>query len=597
MNLFDVLKEKINITDVVSKYLTLRRAGSYLKGKCPFHSEKTASFTVSPDKGIFYCFGCHIGGDAIAFIAKVESCSQIEAAKIIAKDYNIDLPESVESADTKDWFNAREYYIKICQLFETWCYQILLKRQDALNYLFSRGLSLDSVKLFKIGFCPSDSESLRSFLEYCKKNNMLIQDLIDAKLLLQAKNRYYFPFEGRIIFSIKDYLGRLFGFGGRAFEDLDNRAKYYNSHDNHYFKKGSLLFGLDLAKKFIQEKGELFLVEGYLDAVMMAQAGFRNTVATLGTACTQEHLSQIAQYADKVYITYDADKAGQNAVIRMVELCWNANLDLYVIKLPQGHDPASFIQEKGDFDTLIKQSLDIFDFILEDYGKDFGKCSFSEKIKLTKKVVELISKIKDNIKRHLLLKRASELFGIPVDMLKHEITALDTHALTEVKKMDRAEQEHQEPSLCAKTQIKHSNEITLLEKNLFSAIIYNKGELDLEEEKFLIQFFGSPFKELLTKIHELKNSEVSDTASRFSGLTEEERNLVSSLVIGANDDKNTLNELLAQFYKKQWKLIVTKIKLKISQAQKMGDVDLVKSLLGRLETLRNKILKRGGTNG
>jgi DNA primase len=330
---------------------------------------------------------------------------------------------------------------------------------------------------------------------------------------------------------------------------------------------------------------------------MMAQAGFRNTVATLGTACTQEHLSQISQYADKVYVTYDADKAGQNAVIKMVELCWNANLDLYVIKLPQGHDPASFLQEKKDFNVLINQSLDIFDFILENYGKDFQKCSFSEKLKLTKKVVELISKIKDNIKRHILLKRASELFGIPIDMLKNEITALDLHITPEPKKHESLAHENAEASLCAKTQIKHSNEITLLEKNLFSVIIYNKGELDLEEEKFLIQFFGSPFKELLTKIHTLKNSEVSDTVSHFSGLTEEERNLVSSLVIGANDDKNTLNELLAQFYKKQWKLIVTKMKLKISQAQKMGDVDLVKSLLGRLETLRNKILKRGGANG
>ena len=436
MNLFDVLKEKINITDIISKYLTLKRAGSYLKGRCPFHSEKTASFTVSPDKGIFYCFGCHIGGDAIAFIAKIESCSQIEAAKTIAKDYNIDLPESVESGDSKEWFNSREYYIKICQLFETWCYQSLLKHQSALNYLFSRGLTPQTIKLFKIGYCPSDLANLRSFLEFCKKNNILIQDLLDAKILLQTKNRYYFPFEGRIIFSIKDYLGRLFGFGGRAFEDPDNRAKYYNSHDNQYFKKGSLLFGIDLAKKSIQEKGEVFLVEGYMDAVMMVQAGFRNTVATLGTACTQDHLSQLSQYADKVYVTYDGDNAGQNAVMRIVELCWNSNLDLYVIKLPQGHDPASFLQEKNDFNNLLNQSLDIFDFILESYGKDFKKCRFSEKLKLTKKVIELISKIKDNIKRHILLKKASDLFGIPLEMLKNEIS-YRIHQRASLKNLNR----------------------------------------------------------------------------------------------------------------------------------------------------------------
>jgi len=595
MNLFGALKEKINITDIVSKYLTLKRAGSYLKGRCPFHSEKTASFTVSPSKGIFYCFGCHLGGDVIAFIAKIEGCSQIEAVKILAKDYNIDLPNSHESMPGKDWFNAREYYIKICHLFEAWCHQMMLNHQNGLNYLFSRGLNMDSVKLFKIGLCPNDPLSMRSFLAFCKKNNILMQDLLEAKLLLQATNRYYLPFEGRITFPIKDYLGRLFGFGGRAFENLENRAKYYNSHDNQYFKKGTLLFGLDLAKKFIQEKGELFLVEGYFDVVMMVQAGYKNTVATLGTACTHEHLLQISQYADKVYVTYDGDKAGHNAIIRMVELCWDVNLDLYVIKLPQGYDPASFLQEKKEFNHLIDQSMDIFGFIVENYGKDFAKCSFSEKLKLTKKVLELISKIKDNIKRHILLKRASELFGIPIDMLKNEMIFVDSQSNT-VKNKPLVK-ENLEKSVPAKVTIEHTNEISLLEKNLFSVIIYNTGALDLEEEKFLIQFFGSPFKELLTKIHELKSSKDSDNAQLFSNLTEEERNLVTAIVISVNDDKNTLHELLAQFYKKQWKLIVANMKLKISQAQKMGDANLVKNLLGQLEDLRNKILKRGDVNG
>lgn len=594
MNVFDVLKEKINITDIVSKYLTLKRAGSYLKGRCPFHSEKTGSFTVSPEKGIFYCFGCHLGGDAIAFIAKIESCSQLEAAKIIAKDYNINLPESAESKAAQPWFNGRDEYSKICQLFEVWCHQTLLKNPAGLAYLASRGISLESIKLFKIGLCAGDLVFLKNFLEFCKKDAVLVQNLLDAKLLMKSSSRYYLPFEGRIIFPIKDYLGRLLGFGGRAFELADTKVKYYNSHDNQYFKKGSLLFGLDIAKKCIQEKGAVFLVEGYFDVVMMAQSGYKNTVATSGTACTQEQLAQIAHYADKVYITYDADKAGHNAVLRMVELCWNANLDLYVIKLPQGHDPASFLQENQEhrtqFARLIDQALDIFEFILESYGADFKRCSFSEKLKVTKKVLDLILNIQDNIKRHILLKRASELFDIPVHLLKNEVAHLNS--TTDVVKKEPAS-ESAKQLLSSEVSVKPSAEITLLEKNLFYVIIYHKGELDSEEEKFLIQFFGSPFKELLTKIHELK-AITSDEASLFSRLSEDERNLVSSIIIGANDDKNTLNELLAQFYKKQWKVIVANSKLKISQAQQAGDGDLVKRLLGNLETLRNKILKRGG---
>lgn len=582
MNVFDILKEKINISDIISKYLTLRRAGAYLKGKCPFHSEKTASFTVSPDKGIFYCFGCHIGGDAIAFIAKVESCSQIEAAKIIANDYNIELPNL--GGDSKSWQDAKDRYIKTSQLLETWCHQMLLSSKEALNYLFSRGIKFDVIKLFKIGFFPGDLISVKSFINFCSQNNVLVQDLCESKLLLQNKVGYYSPFEGRIVFSIKDNLGRILGFGGRIFEPNDTRPKYYNSHDNNYFKKGSLLFGLDIAKKAIQEKGELFLVEGYIDVIMMVQSGFKNTVATLGTACTQEHLTQIAQYADKIYILYDSDKAGHNAIIRMVELCWNANLELFVIKLPQGHDPASFLQQKDDLNNLIKSSSDIFDFILESYGENFKSQNLSEKLKLTKKVVELISKIKDNIKRHILLQRASELFEIPMNMLKSEAFNVNLTKLP-VKEIPI---EHK-----SETNIKNSNEITLLEKNIFSVIIYNKGELDPEEEKFLIQFFQSPYKELLIKIAEFKTSELFNIGSIFSSLTDEERNLVSSFIIESSNDKDRIAELLTQFYRKQWKLVVAKIRLEISHAQQIGDTDLVKNLLNRLETLRNKILKRG----
>ena len=344
MNLFSIIKQRLTILEVVSEYATLKKAGLYWKGCCPFHHERTPSFTVSPHKEIFYCFGCHAGGDVISFVAKIEHCSPIEAAKHLAERYNIPVPENVTWEKGTDSQEAKNTYYAPAPSLPAGAKSSSQSIPNRIEYLTSRGISRQSIQDFSIGYC---SGSIKSLLTYAQQENMLAQNFIDAHIIFEGRTGLYTPFEDRIIFPITDTIGRMVGFGGRVYKPGDERVKYYNSHDHAFFNKGMILYGLNAAKKAIPSQEAAFLVEGYTDLIQMHQHGFTAAVATMGTACTAEQLKLIARYAQKLYIMYDADPAGQNAIMRLVELCWQVALDPYVIRLPEGQDPASFLQSGG----------------------------------------------------------------------------------------------------------------------------------------------------------------------------------------------------------------------------------------------------------
>ena len=331
MSLFKFVKDNVAILDVISAYTTLKQAGHYWKGCCPFHSEKTASFTVSPHKNIFYCFGCHIGGDAIAFIEKIENCTPLQATEFLVERFSLTVPEELLSKDhgkkVKQADEKKQYW-DLCAYTALWCHQQLLKSESLQKYFAQRGIGANSINSFLLGFFPSGQYALKSLIDFVKTHNYLLDDLLAANIVSVTKGTIFSPLEDRIIFPIKDHLGRYCGFGGRIFKENDTRPKYYNSKENPYFSKGSLLFGFDLAKKNIQQTGTTFLVEGYIDCLAMVQHGFTNTIATLGTACNLDHLKTIARYSQSLYVLFDGDSAGQKAMLRLTELAWHVNLDL-----------------------------------------------------------------------------------------------------------------------------------------------------------------------------------------------------------------------------------------------------------------------------
>ncbi|HLW72494.1 MAG TPA: DNA primase [Candidatus Babeliales bacterium] len=577
MNLFSFIKSRISILDVINEYVTLKKAGGYHKGTCPFHHEKTASFTVSPDKEIFYCFGCHLSGDAISFIAKIENCSQKDAAKLLAEKYSIDLPQNISFELSEKNTENKNHYFSVCKAVALWCHEQLLKSPSAQTYFQRRGFGTESFDYFTLGYFPSGNASINDLLYAMKRQSILPRDLIDAHILAEGRTTLYSSFEERLIFPIKDILGRHCGFGGRTFKEHDTRPKYYNSRENDYFIKGSLLFNLDKAKKSIQETGKIFLVEGYTDCMAMTQQGFPNTVATLGTSCTVEHLKQLARYAEHIYVVYDNDSAGNQAVLRLTELCWQVNLELKVILLPQGEDPASFFYKKGDMQTLIHGAQDIFLFFIDTLGHNFINKPLNQKIQTTRSFISIITAIPDPLKKDILLQKAAKTFDIPFVSLKDELARTN-----------------QAPATPAHITLPTANiTIPLLEKRIFCAIMNNMQLFAGESRLRLIKYLPSPLRDILAKLKAIKETTTIITFGLFfDTLNEQEKQYVSRLLLEENEivDTTAFDKLLEQLQKKQWKIIVRDIKIQLTQAKQEGNADKISLILRDLMELQNKLV-------
>lgn len=633
MNIFSFIKARVSIVDVVNEYATLRKAGGYWKARCPFHHEKTASFTVSPHKEIFYCFGCHKSGDVISFIADVENCSQIEAAKYLAERYQIELPEDLQSSHSQQ---DKNHYHNVCNAVAEWCHAELKKSPSVMAYLTNRDISSKSIDYYKIGYFPSGLLAIKNLIHAMKVQNILVDDLIGAAIVAQGKTVLYSPFEERIIFPIADTMGNYCGFGGRIFKPNDTRPKYYNSHENDFFSKGSLLFGLDLAKKSIQETAHVFLVEGYTDCVAMAQHGYANSVATLGTACTLPHLKLLARYANDVYILYDGDAAGKQAILRLTQLCWQANTELKVIELPEGEDPASFLQKGNDLKKLIAHAQDIFGFYIASLGANFKTKALHERVSLTRKLLETIAPIEDTLKADILLQQASRTLDIPLGTLVRE-----TEKIKNTAHRYQEEQPSPKPKLIGRpeTRLQESvlrdpplesppfdnaqdrqvgrfepeailnhpistslestqaedlpNDPSLLEKKIFCAIINNAQLLNSTNEKYLTNYMRPPLRDILQKFNEYKSNNQSIAfVSFFDTLSDTHKQYVSRLVVEFEQDitPELFDTLLLALQKQQWKTITLAIKNQLTQASQAGDDGKVAQILQDYLELKKKIL-------
>lgn len=589
MNLFDLVKQKVSILDVVTQYASLKKAGNYWKAKCPFHNEKTASFTVSPHKEIFYCFGCHEGGDVITFISKAENLSQIEAAKFLAEENNIEIPNNFDFKKIEITQEDKKTYFHICNAITKWCHENLLKEDKALNYLKSRGIDSNSIKSFMLGYMPSGQKGLKELANAMQKENILLQDLLNIKFLIEAKNLYS-PFEDRIIFPIKDHLGRSCGFGGRVFKPNDERAKYYNSHEHEFFIKSNILYGFDKAKKTIQDKNSVFLVEGYIDVIAMAQSNYTNTIATLGTACTHEHIKQLSRYTQNIYLIYDGDTAGQNAIAKIIELCWQENLDIFVITLDKDEDPASMLEKKKDLSSFINKAEDAFDFLINYLSKNFENRGLSDKLEVTQKIISILNHLNDTLKRDILMQRLSTKLNIPFNTLKFELNRNISRTRANLLKNNTNETQN----LNATNNLEIITKISLLEKKLFSAIILEKESDKNEDIAFLINFLPESLNSLLKKItlikEQIQNTEIKNI---FNSLNDIEKNLVSKILIESDYQINqdSIEDIISQFYKKKWKELVNDIKLKINAAEKEKNINLTKKLLADLDLFKKAAQK------
>lgn len=602
MPLFNFVKSNVSIAEVISDYVALKHAGNYLKGPCPFHYEKEASFTVSPDKEIFYCFGCHATGDAISFISKKENISPVEAAKYLIDKYQLEIPEEIKRGFFKKIDNnsiLRNSFFGVCKLFSEWSNIKLAESPNALNYLLKRDINIDLIKYFNIGYFPGGARNINNLLKFAGTKDYMAKDLIDAGILIQSGSVLYSTFEERIIFTINDILSRPCGFGGRVFREKDERAKYYNSKESLWFSKGKLIFGLDLAKEHLREKKSVFLVEGYTDCVSMVKYGYKNVVATLGTACTADHLKILSRYVDYVFVMYDGDNAGQNAILRLTKLCWEVNLELKIITLPKKDDPASFLENGGNLEALIQASKSIFSFFIETVAKDFPKKSLSDKMIIGKKILQLISKINDDLKREILLQQASRTLELPVSSLK-DLVFKEKSDIKENKYISKTSNYNRKNSYKNNNNTNSEDfNVPVLEERIFSVIINNLDKPDkLYVPEDLIKYFSKHIQYLLKKLNIFidKNKNSSNFfGSYLNSLNEKDKNWVTScsLKFIQKEDEQTLKELLMLFCKKYWKQIVQDIKEKILSAKQKQNNKRVKDLFKLFSQLKDGIKTRG----
>jgi len=592
MNLFNYLKGQLSILEVVGEYASLKKAGLYWKGQCPFHNEKTASFTVSPHKEIYYCFGCNSGGDVITFIARVEGCTPMEAARHLIDRYQINIPESFEVNTTNEQGEqAKKRHFDLYKHVTQWAHEQLLKSPAALTYLRQRGITESSITLFQLGYFPGGLSTIKSLLTYVQQHQFMAKDLLQVHLIAEGKSVLYSSFEDRIIFPIRDHLGRHCGFGGRIFKPHDERAKYYNSRENDFFTKGSLLFGFDSAKKAIQQTHNAFIVEGYTDCIMMTQFGYTNTTATLGTSCTLDHLRQLSRYTPQITVLYDGDAAGQQAIIRLTELCWQVDLELKVISLPSDEDPASYLIKHSSLEPLIAQAKDIFEFFVDAVGKSFSTKRLSEKLQITRKLLEIIAKISGPLKQDMLLQRASKTLDIPFQSLKSELDRCNeqpTRSVTSPQNEEPLSQKENEQQLTLQ-------EISKLEKKLFFAILNNIQLFNKESEEYLITYLPNPLRAILKKLKQLKQENaLLDFIHFFDALDTQERLLVSKLLLEFEGDteEKIFETLLIQFQKKNWKAIVSSITKKLEHAKREGNVEQEQQILEHFMALKRTLLNK-----
>jgi DNA primase len=603
MSLFAYIKEHLSIVDVVAESVQLKPAGNYLKGPCPFHTEKDASFTVSPDKGIFYCFGCHVSGDVIGFVARKENLPQIEAAQLLIERYNLVVPANITHTHggtlTSQQRDERERYFALCKTVSEWMHATLHTDKSALAYLDNRSVNTATINLFGIGYFGSGIAVVNKFIKDMKNESFLIQDLLSYGILIEAHPGFFSPFEERIIFPIKNALSKHCGFGGRIFKPGDQRPKYYNSKESHGFEKGKLLFGLDLAKKALQERQHCFLVEGYMDCIAMAQHGYPNTIATLGTACTMEHLKMLSRLVHTIYVLYDGDAAGQKAVVRLSELCWQVNVELKVITLPAAHDPASLLAIGESIEPFIAQAQDIFAFFIASSGTGFTQKPLALKLAAAEKIAHMLAKVEDPFKQGILIQQAAQVTMLPMDSLRDLI-----ERTRHTESVGNTFQAETMPPRATKTQLDNNplpqhSEHNVLEEKIFAAIMNSlKTRALIHIPSDLYPYFSASARAIYDRALQ-SDDQINDIALFLEKLEQPLRQWAVQALMHHDGQQcqDAINHIIARLYKLHWQRIVKVSKEEILRAQRTGDQQKVQELLTHFGQLKREILQgRGNTN-
>jgi DNA primase len=443
--------ERLSIVEVVSDYVQLRRAGANYTGLCPFHAEKTPSFNVNPAREIFHCFGCGAGGNAFSFIMRIEGLSFPEAVKMMARKTGVEIEERQLTAAEKQAQDERQTFQRINDLAAGYFRSVLEQKPEgavARSYLEKRAATGEIAEAYRLGFAPDRSDGL---VQHLKASGMSLESALKLGLVRKSDRGWYDQFRNRLMFPIRDSKGAVIAFAGRVLDA--SLPKYINSPESPLYHKSSVLFGLDMALPAIRTENSVIIVEGYFDHLALYRAGIRNVVATCGTALTTTHTGLIKRHAARVYTLFDSDAAGRKATIRSMELFMEQRLPAYVISLPAGDDPDSFLAKNPveAFRTFQEKARPAFEFFIRSLLAQTPPDSVDSKVRIIDELLPRFKKIADPVERDLYEKEICRLLGITVHAFRKRMGGMPVtdRDIRPVDKQDALKSDNTQETLLA----------------------------------------------------------------------------------------------------------------------------------------------------
>ena len=583
--LIEEIRNSNDIVDVISQYVILKRSGRNFFGLCPFHKEKSPSFSVSPDKQIFHCFGCGVGGNVIHFVSKIENLDFRETLELLANRANIQLPtlDNSYQDNKKAMLKAKVYQIN--EIAAKFYHENLYKptSKEAQEYIKKRKLDNRTLKSFLIGYSGTFDE----LYKLLKQKGFTEEEILASSLVNKADNgRFIDRFRRRLMIPIQDTTGRFIAFGGRVLDD--SKPKYINSPENIVYSKGRNLFGLNIAKKYDTKK--LIIVEGYMDAISLYQRGITNVVASLGTALTEQQGRLLRKNSEQVIIGYDADGAGQAATLRGLEILQNMGCDIRVLQIYGAKDPDEFVIKYGPerFQKCVDSAISLVEFKVKILKQNLNLDNVNDKIKFLNEVAKILSKVDNTIEKEVYIDKISQEYNISKEAIYGEVNKLTYSKTSDKKVLERAPIK----SFIQKEEIEKIDEAVIKREKMVIYILVNYPNESYSKIKDIItvdDIKAETNKKIIAKIYE--QYEKNNMANILDFFVEEEIvNYLSGIMaddFGIADINKCIEDLLNIYNKEKLVNKRNDIIKKLENASSMTSEE-VKNL--ELE-LKNVILK------
>lgn len=526
--IIEEIRQNNDVVDIISQYVHLTRKGRNYFGLCPFHNEKSPSFSVSPDRQIFHCFGCGVGGNVYTFLMKIEGITFKEALEQLAERANIQLPTLTSGADTaKEELKAKVY--KVNEFTAEFYHQNLYKpnAKMAQEYVKKRKLNQETLEAYKIGFSGKFDELYKAL----KQQGFGEKEILESGLVNKNDNGTYIDrYRNRLMFPICDARGKVIAFGGRVLDD--SKPKYINSPENIVYSKGRHLFGLNVAKKYSSKK--LLIVEGYMDVISLHQRGIENVVGALGTALTEQQGWLLRKSTEQVILGFDADGAGQTAVARSMEILQNMGCDMRVLQIEGAKDPDEFIVKFGEgrFKLAMENAISLVEFKVKNLRKDINLENAADKIKFLNEIAKILAKVENTIEREIYIEKIAKGYNISKEAIFAEVNKLiysnskGIQTLQEQNKpIRKVEQDKEEKISVNENLIKRENTIIALlidaNKNVFEKIKQNIKPEDFKD---------SINREIAQKLYEELEKQDSNINKLIDTFDEETQNHITMVM-------------------------------------------------------------------